>query len=133
MDGIFERDLFGHASTADCSASAMFPDAAGFKGEAETGREAAADIGPKLGRLQNLVLEMAKGCGPRGLTPEEACDLSGMERVTLQPRFSELKVKGLLVDSGQRRLNPSSRKRAVVWVAVEHLIEPEGPSDGNGA
>ncbi|GAY19724.1 hypothetical protein SFOMI_0244 [Sphingobium fuliginis] len=42
-----------------------------------------------------------------------------MGRVSLQPRFSELKAKGLIADSGKRRVNPSSRKRAVVWVLRE--------------
>jgi hypothetical protein len=108
MDGNFDRDLFGFANSV-ASAAALFPEAAGFKGDAETGREAAEAMAPHLGRLQELVLGLVRERGKFGLTPEEAADLSGIDRVSLQPRFSELKTKGRIVDSGQRRLNPSSR------------------------
>jgi hypothetical protein len=93
-----------------------YPDLPGYKGEAETGREAAAAIAPRMGKLQRLVHQMVTQRGSQGLTPEEACDMSGEPRVSLQPRFSELKAKGAIVDSGMRRANPSSKKRAVVWV-----------------
>ena len=97
-----------------------YPDLPGFKGESGTGREAAAAIAPKMGRLQRLVRELVAARGEQGLTPEEACDLAGHERVSLQPRFSELKAKGAIVDSGKRRVNLSSRKRAVVWVLPQY-------------
>ncbi|WP_085810712.1 hypothetical protein [Sphingomonas sp. TZW2008] len=93
-----------------------YPDTPGWKGVFDTGRDAAAAMAPKLGRLQRLVRELVAARGPQGLTPEEAANMSGQDRVSLQPRFSELKAKGAIVDSGMRRQNPSSRKRAVVWV-----------------
>lgn len=40
----------------------------------------------------------------------------GCERVTIQPRCSELRLFGKIEDSGNRRRNGSG-KRAVVWVA----------------
>jgi hypothetical protein len=126
MDG-FDRDLFGHVAEAESSALAIYPDAAWFKGEAETGREAAEAIAPKLGYLQNLVRDAIASRGPNGLTPEEAVDECGKDRVSLQPRFSELKAKGVIVDSGLRRRNGSSGKRAVVWVLPEF-----GPKQDEG-
>ena len=102
-----------------------YPDLPGFKGESETGREAAAAIAPKLGRLQRLVRELVAARGEQGITPEEAADVTGQDRVSLQPRFSELKAKGTIVDSGKRRLNPSSRKRAVVWVLAQYAPKRE--------
>ncbi|WP_080572809.1 hypothetical protein [Sphingobium yanoikuyae] len=115
---------------SDSSApSLIYPHSAGFKGSAETGRQAAEAIAPQLGRLQRLVQDAVQARGSRGLTPEEACDVLGMERVSLQPRFSELKAKGLVVDSGKRRLNRSSSKHAVVWVAKEYAPAPhDGPA-----
>lgn len=100
-----------------------YPNAPGWKGTAETGREAAAAIAPKLGRLQRLALDLVSARAAQGITPEEACDLSGEQRVSLQPRFSELREKGQIVDSGRRRQNPSSRKNAVVWVLPQYKQE----------
>lgn len=104
---------------------ATYPDHPGYKGESETGREAAAGMAPKLGRLQNLVRELVAARGAQGITPEEACDITGQDRTSLQPRFSELKAKGQIVDSGKRRLNPSSRKQAMVWVLPQYAPERE--------
>lgn len=122
---LFDRELRASRDGGYSSPGHIYPHAPGFKGTAETGREAAEAIAPQLGRLQRLVHDAVKGRGSYGLTPEEACDLLGIERVSLQPRFSECKAKGLIVDSGRRRLNPSSRKRAVVWVAKE-FAPPQG-------
>lgn len=113
-----EPDLFGYEQPA------VYPVAAGFKGSAETGREAAEAIGPKLGPLQRLVRDLAAARGALGITPEEACDLTGESGASLQPRFSELKARGALIDSGMRRTNPSSRKRAVVWTLPQYREEP---------
>ncbi|MDZ7895445.1 MAG: hypothetical protein U5M50_11100 [Sphingobium sp.] len=115
MSDLFEREFQVSRAGGYTSPTASFPYAAGFKGEAETGKEAAEAINKQLGRLQRLVLDAVTSRGPLGLTPEEACDLLDLPRTSLQPRFSELKAKGKVVDSGMRRANPSSRKRAVVW------------------
>ena len=94
-----------------------YPAVAGSKGEAETGKEAAASMNPHLGRLQRLVADTVKSSGENGMTPEDLCEATGLERTTVQPRTSELRAKGILRDSGLRRLN-RSRKRAIVWVYV---------------
>lgn len=112
--GVHHSDPFDGCTTpADLM---TYRDLPGFKGEAETGRDAAADIAPKLGRLQRMVRDAVTNRGSQGLTPEEAADILGLDRVSVQPRLSELKAKGVVVDSGLRRTNPSSLKRAVVWV-----------------
>lgn len=105
---------------------AIYPDAAWFKGEAETGREAAEAVNEKLGRLQAMVQDAIRGTGPLGLTPEEMAERSGLPRASVQPRFSELKRKGVIVDSGHRRRNPSSGKRAVAWCLKEFAPEQDG-------
>lgn len=102
----------------------IYPDAPGFKGEAETSREAAEAFAPKLGRLQSMVRDLAARRCAAGLTPEEGSDLTGIPYSSLQPRFSELKRKGILVDSGLRRISPTSRKRVVVWVLAEYSPKP---------
>lgn len=104
-----------------------YPDAAGFKGSADTGREAAEAINPKLGRLQALVLDAIKSRGTVGLTADEVAEACGLDRWSCQPRTSELRRKGLIEDSGQRRRNVTG-KNAVVWVLREYLPqwEPQG-------
>lgn len=128
--GVFDHDMFGHPADPQ---PVKYPDTPGHKGEAETGKEAAEAIAPKLGRLQRLVLDTITSRGSLGLTPEEACDLLDLPRTTLQPRFSELKAKGKVVDSGMRRANPSSRKRAVVWCLPKYRRVPDRQDDPGGA
>lgn len=96
----------------------MYPNEAGSKGPAETGPEAAADV--DCARLQRLVLGSIRRAQKAGRTAEEVANALQLPRVTAQPRTSELKAKGLIFDSGQRRINRSSGKRAVVWVAKEY-------------
>ena len=117
MDGTFDRDLFDCASSAESSAGALYPDVAGFKGEAETGREAADAITPQLGRLQLMAETAIRAVGPSGLTADELAARLGMDRWSIQPRTSELKRKGLIRDSGQRRPNCTG-KLAIVWIAA---------------
>lgn len=126
MTDLFDREFRASRDGGYSAPGFVYPNSAGFKGSAETGREAAEAIAPKLGNLQRLVLEAVKARGAYGLTPEELSDNREIGRVSVQPRFSELKAKGLIVDSGKRRSNPSSRKRAVVWVAREFAPLMEG-------
>lgn len=122
MNDLFDRELRAHAA-GGYSAPGAYPHQAWFKGEAETGREAAEAINPKLGRLQHMVLKEVKKRGRYGITPEECAAALELERVSVQPRLSELKAQGLVKDSGLRRVNPSSGKRAVVWVLAEYVGE----------
>lgn len=115
----FAPDLFSHEPVAE------YPDAPGFKWT-DTSKAAADAIAPKLGRLQRLALEAIKSRGAVGLTADELAEALGLDRYSIQPRTSELRQKGSIVDSGLRRPN-ASKKRAIVWVAPEH--KREGPGD----
>lgn len=128
MSDLFDRELNASRDGGYSAPGLVYPHSAGFKGSAATSREAAEAIAPKLGHLQNMVLAAVKSRGAYGLTPEELAGSRDIDRVSVQPRFSELKAKGLIVDSGRRRQNPSSRKRAVVWVAKEYA-----PKDADAA
>ena len=102
-----------------------YPDAPGWKGQAETGRDAAGSVQSKVGRLQRMVLTTLARNAFYGSSAEEAADANDVDRVSIQPRFSELRAKGLIVDSGRRRRNPSSGKSAVVWVLPEYASAKE--------
>jgi predicted transcriptional regulator len=54
--------------------------------------------------------------GEYGLTADELAARLNMDRYSIQPRTSELKHKGLIIDSGLRRPNETG-KLAIVWIA----------------
>lgn len=101
------KDLFGHEVVAE------YPDAPGHRG-VETSIEAAEAIQPKHGRLQRLTLEAITSRGAFGLTTDECAETLGLERWSVQPRTSELRKQGKIVDSGLRRRNATGR-RSIVW------------------
>ena len=78
---------------------------------------AADDLAPKLGRLQRMAETTIRDAGANGLTADELSARLEMDRWSIQPRTSELRRKGLIRDSGQRRRN-ATRKLAIVWIAA---------------
>lgn len=92
-----------------------YPDTPGHRG-VETSIAASEALAPKLGRLQGMALSAIIDAGWFGHTADELADRLEMDRYSIQPRTSELRRKGLIRDSGQRRPN-SSGKLAIVWVA----------------
>lgn len=98
-----------------------YPDAPGHR-SVETSIAAAVALAPKLGRLQRMALDAIREAGWIGLTADELAERLGMDRWSIQPRTSELKRKGLIRDSGQRRLNVSG-KMAIVWVTALQMSE----------
>lgn len=97
-----------------------YPDVAGHRG-VDTSMEAAEGM-TKIGRLQRLALDAVRAAGVRGLTSDETAVTLNSDRWSIQPRLSELKLKGLVVDSGLRRRN-STGKNAIVWLTPEHKQE----------
>lgn len=98
---------------------ARYPDRPGHR-NTDTSREAAEALSPHLGRLQALSNAAICAAGPRGLTKYETSDTLGIDYTAIHPRISELRKKGLVVDSGRRRPNPSGKK-AIVWIAAPVL------------
>ena len=93
-----------------------YPDHPGHRG-VSTSVEAANDLAPRLGKLQKLVLDAVVEACPVGLTADELAAKVHMDRWSVQPRTTELKLKGLILDSGRRRPNVTGKK-AIVWVAA---------------
>lgn len=92
-----------------------YPDTPGHR-NVDTSMAAADAIAPKLGRLQRMAHRAIRDAGAAGLTADELAARLGMDRWSIQPRTSELKRKGLIRDSGQRRPNATG-KLAIVWIA----------------
>lgn len=93
-----------------------YPDAPGHR-RVETSIAAGAALAPQLGRLQRLARIAICSAGSNGLTADELAAQLSMDRWSIQPRTSELKRKGLIRDSGQRRPNATG-KLAIVWTAT---------------
>jgi hypothetical protein len=102
-------DLFGWMPPA------RYPDRPGHR-NVDTSIAAAAALAPKLGRLQRLAVDAIRDAGAHGLTTDELAARLDMDRWSIQPRTSELRSKGLIRDSGQRRPNATG-KAAIVWIA----------------
>ena len=92
-----------------------YPNAPGHR-NVETSVAAADALAPKLGRLQQMAKSAICDAGTQGLTADELAARLDMDRWSIQPRTSELKRKGLILDSGQRRPNVTG-KLAIVWIA----------------
>ena len=85
--------------------------------EPGTSREAADSVRQVAAGLEAAVLELLRAVAPAGLTDAEIEARTGLGPNTARPRRVGLVLKGLVRDSGQRRLTPSGRA-ARVWVAV---------------
>ena len=99
----------------------IYPDAPGHNGT-DTAIAAAEAMEPHCARLQRLALKAIRNAGALGLTAEELADRLGLERIVIAPRTSELRMKNLIRDGGQRRSNRSG-KCAIVWIAVPREAE----------
>lgn len=97
-----------------------YPHSAGHRG-VDTSIEAAASLADKLGNLQRLVLSAIGSAQAHGGTCEELAARLDIDRGSIQPRTSELRLKGLISDSGLRRRNENG-KRAIVWTLPEFVL-----------
>ncbi|MEE8470088.1 MAG: hypothetical protein V3S51_02025 [Dehalococcoidia bacterium] len=51
----------------------------------------------------------------KGLTSKEVAVIGDFELNSTTPRFRPLTSKGFIYDTGERRLNPGSQRKAIVW------------------
>jgi hypothetical protein len=93
-----------------------YPDAPGHR-NVETSIAAADSLASKLGRLQRMAQAAICDAGAHGLTADELAARLKLDRYSIQPRTTELRRKGLIKDSGQRRPNGTG-KLAIVWIVA---------------
>lgn len=81
----------------------------------------------RLGRLQLLTRIAIREAAAEGMTAHEVSLATGIDRHSIQPRISELRLKGQVIAGGKRRRNPSG-KTATVWVSREYAdVGPQSP------
>lgn len=91
-----------------------YPQSPGFN-ETDTSKAAARTMTARAVTLCGQVYELLRTQG--GYTVHEAAIQLHCTVASIQPRFSELRAQGMVYDSGKRRVNADSGKRAIVWEA----------------
>ena len=104
-----EPDHLAHCDGRQGHIEAAYPDGAGWKGT-DTSYQAALTTDAQTIRAD--VARWLRDHGPH--TADETAAGLGLSRLTVRPRFSELRARQSVVDTGARRLNDSG-KRAIVW------------------
>lgn len=79
----------------------------------DTSLRAADEVGGKAATLRMIVLGLFHSDGT--WTTHEVADALRRPISSVQPRLSELAALGQIVDSGIRRKNEASGKRAIAW------------------
>jgi hypothetical protein len=117
-DGSTITDIVGHlkAQLDLFDRIPPYPSGPGWK-EPSTSREAAASV--DASSLRTAVRDCLARYGAQ--TADECAARLELSVLTIRPRFSELKAKGEIADTGRRRLNQSGKK-AAVWHLVEALM-----------
>lgn len=92
----------------------LYPHAPGSVSGSATSQAAADTIGPKLPKLQAMVLGLFEKAGSRGLTDDEL-QAAGNTPSVLRPRRIELTARGFLRPSGRTRPTVANRE-AEVWI-----------------
>lgn len=91
----------------------------------ETTQEAFGVITTTMSRLEHSVYNALRIVGSSGLTDEEGAVATNLYKYTYAPRRTRLMHRGLVVDSGRRRLTKRYRN-AIVWVLREHAPQITG-------
>jgi len=94
----------------------FFGDASARNRDPVTSHEAAEFMqGEPAASLEKLVYRLLKAAWPGGLTMPEMSAMTGVKRDSLSPRRRSLSNQGLVHDSGEKRINPESGCRCIVW------------------
>ncbi len=70
-----------------------------------------------VARVEMVVLERLRELRDTGATSDEMASLTGIDRVSVSPRFRPLVKKGLVEPSAERRMG-RSRRPSIVWKAI---------------
>lgn len=91
----------------------------------ETSVAAIDSIKNKISSIEREVYEYIKSRGRKGSTCDEAEIALNLRHQTASARFTALRKRDEIMDSGERRPTRSGRK-AIVWIAVEQRPPEQG-------
>jgi DNA-binding Lrp family transcriptional regulator len=98
------------------NATQPYPDHPGARGDA-TSQEAADKVAPEAKTVREACLRILKAIGP--MTADEVAAQLGLSVLTVRPRITELKRKGLARSTKERRDNVSGMSAVVVEASPE--------------
>jgi len=102
-------------------------DTAPFVAKSETSKAAAAALAPeKLSQQGRLVLDYLRERGAEGATDMEILAAVPLREASARRARVVLMDRGYVVDSGQRRVNPGSGVKCVVWMAADYRQKEQG-------
>lgn len=110
-------DFSAFVSPAAKAELAKYPDAPGYSNPS-TSKGAAESVKERAAPMRQRFLAELQVRGSFGATCDELEQAFDMAHQTVSARFTELKLKGLVVDSGKKRPTRSGRA-AIVWHAKE--------------
>jgi predicted transcriptional regulator len=102
---------------------AAYPTTPGYQ-DTDTSREAAEKVKPKAAWVRARVIDCLTRQGP--MTTVQIAAALGMAYETVQPRTSEARAQGLIVDTGRRGPSRDPGKSSIVWaiVTTESVVTP---------
>ena len=89
-----------------------YPYKAGHR-KVRTSVKAADEINKQLGRLHKMVLLELEKVYPKGLTTSELANRCNRNLLTIRPRTTELKLQGLIIDTGKTRKNEGGKQEII--------------------
>ena len=95
----------------------------------DTSKLAAESVADAAKSRSRLAIAFIVERAARGATADEVASALEWERYSSRPRLAELHKRGVLVDSGERRVGVSGRAQAV-WVTPQ--FGPDGPAEPLG-
>lgn len=101
-----------------------YPELVGHRG-GDTSMAGAEKIKPVAQALRDKVLTAVSSAGRQGITVVEMATRYDLDRMGIQPRFSELRKMRKIADSGLRRKNPSN-VNVIVWTLPEYVLPAPG-------
>lgn len=93
-----------------------YPNCAGHVAGSETSEAAAVSMDEHRGRMHRSIIDCLADGAER--TGDEMAAMLGWDRYQIRPRLAELHRGGTVEDTGARRLNAASGRRAAVWRLV---------------
>jgi hypothetical protein len=96
-----------------------YPNSPGFTAGEPTSEAAADSMEEAAPKLRDKILGLLEPRKQYGATCFDLEAITGLSHQTVSPRLSELRHKGYIVDSLQRRPSPSNRD-VIVWVVRKY-------------
>jgi hypothetical protein len=91
------------------------PNRTGYR-RTDTSAQAAIEVEPKSKRLRDAVLSTLRGAGAP-MSPDHVAVLLREDKLSIRPRFTELKEAGKIRDSGHRGQTDLG-KSCILWEVV---------------